>query len=188
MTIDAHQPLVLPTIGDKKDFDQNSGTLLERIVFNNRRLILIICAAISVFLGYEALNLKTNAAFDRMIPQAHPYIRNYFENKASLAGLGNALNIVVENAKGDVYDPEYVEVLRQTTETVMLLPGIDRSWMKSLWMPIVRYTEVTEDGYKGGPVMPDGFDGSPRQVGVLKDNVRKAGLVVRSWQPTNDQA
>ena len=49
--------------------------------------------------------------------------------------------------------------------------------MKSLWTPAVRWTEVTEEGFRGGPVMPDGFDGSPQSVEQLKQNIARSGIV-----------
>ena len=44
-------------------------------------------------------------------------------------------------------------------------------------MPVVRYTEVTEEGFSGGPVMPDTYDGSKQGVEQLRQNIMKAGLV-----------
>ena len=44
-------------------------------------------------------------------------------------------------------------------------------------MPAVRWTEVTEEGFRGGPVMPDTYDGSPQSVEQLKQNIARAGLV-----------
>ncbi len=49
--------------------------------------------------------------------------------------------------------------------------------MKSLWTPGVRWTEVTEEGFRGGPVMPDGYDGSPKSVEQLKENIARSGIV-----------
>ena len=47
----------------------------------------------------------------------------------------------------------------------MLLPGVARNQMKSLWTPTTRWVGVTEDGLEGGPVIPDGYDGSPKKPG-----------------------
>ena len=44
-------------------------------------------------------------------------------------------------------------------------------------MPVVRYNEVTEEGFAGGPVMPDTYDGSRESVERLRQNIMKAGLV-----------
>ena len=142
-------------------FDINSGSRLERLVFNRRRMVMIVCLVLTVLFGtLAALKLTLNASFEKMIPRGHPYIQNYLQNKADLRGLGNALRIVVENKKGDIYDPAYLDTLRKINDELVLTPGVDRAWVKSLWTPAVRWTEVTEEGFRGGPVMPDNYDGS----------------------------
>src|SRR5262249_55015125 len=60
---------------------------------------------------------------------------------------------------------------------LILTPGVDRAWVKSLWMPGVRWTEITEEGFRGGPVMPDNYDGSPAGVEQLKQNIARSGNV-----------
>jgi len=111
-----------------------------------------------------------------MIPQGQAYIQNYFKYKSDLRGLGNSLRIVVENPGGDVFDAAYLETLKQINDELAVTPGVDRAWVKSLWMPGVRWTEVTEEGFRGGPVMPPGFDGSAKSVEQLKQNVARAGI------------
>ncbi|WP_075790854.1 efflux RND transporter permease subunit [Massilia putida] len=166
----------LPVIQRVEDFDKQSGNWLERLIFNHRITVLVVCAAISLFLGWHATKLTVNASYARTIPQSHPFVKNYFDNLQSLKGMGNSLRIVVENTQGDIYDPEYLEVLKQINDRLFLTPGVDRAWMKSLWTPLVRWTEVSEEGYRGGPVMPDAYDGSPRAIEQLRNNVIRAGL------------
>lgn len=167
----------MPVVRDPADFDRQSGNILERFIFNNRVIFLVACLIATVLLGFAATRIHVNANFERMIPLGSPYIQNYLENKKELPGLGNTIRIVVENKKGDIYDPEYLEVLRKVNDTLYLIPGVDRSWMKSLWMPIVRWREVTEDGITGGAVMPANYNGSPATVEALRANVAKAGIV-----------
>jgi uncharacterized protein len=129
---------VYPVIVDIKDFDTSSGNLLERMIFNYRLLFLIGCAILTLVLGYSASKLVFNAGFDKMIPTHHPYIKNYMANRNDIRGLGNAVYIVVENTQGDIFDPEYLNLLMQINDEVFLLPGVDRAWMRSLWMAGVR--------------------------------------------------
>ena len=70
---------------------------------------------------------------------------------------------MVENPNGDIFDPKYQSTLKKIHDEVFLTPGVDRAWVKSLWAPGVRWTEVTEEGFRGGPVMPDNYDGSRRR-------------------------
>lgn len=165
----------MPVVSNWKDFDSGSGNLLERLIFNNRFWMVILCALITLVLGYfAATKLVLNASFEKMIPQSQPYIKNYLDNQKELRGLGNSIRVVVENTEGDIFDPKYLEVLKQINDELFLTPGVDRSWMKSLWTPGVRWAEVTEDGFQGGPVMPDNYDGSPQSVQSLKNNLARS--------------
>ena len=168
----------LPLPGALDSFDPHSGSRLERLVFNHRRAVIVLCAVITVLLGFlAATRLTLNASFERMLPVSHPYIKNYLDNRNELRGLGNSLRIVVENPNGDIYDPKYLETLRKINDELVLTPGVDRAWVKSLWSPAVRWTEVTEEGFRGGPVMPDNYDGSAAVTEQLRGNIARSGLV-----------
>ncbi|MFQ7898881.1 efflux RND transporter permease subunit [Stutzerimonas degradans] len=184
----SHMPTV-PTdlvIGDIKDFDRQSGTLAERVLFNNRLVIVCLCLFVTLVLGYQALGLSLNAAFEKMIPTSHPYIANFLENRKQLAGMGNTLRIAVEAKEGSIFDDEYLDTVRKLSDEVFLLPGVDRPYMKSLWAPAVRWTGVTEDGLDGGPVIPDDYDGSPASLEQVRINVERSGeigqLVAANYQ------
>ncbi len=168
----------MPVVRDLKDFDTTSGNMIERLVFNHRLWMIVVCALVTLALGYlGATRLALNASFEKMLPQGQPYIKNYLDNKAALRGLGNAVRVVVANPQGDIFDPRYLEVLKQVNDELFLTPGVDRAWMKSMWTPTVRWNEVTEEGFQGGPVMPDAYDGSQASVDQLKINIARSGIV-----------
>ena len=167
----------MPVVRDIRNFDRQSGNLLERLVFNHRSWLVISCIIVTVLLAFQATRLSVNAGFEKMLPQGHPYIQNYFEYQKDLRGLGNAIRVVVENVDGDIFDPDYLEVLKQVNDELFLMSGVDRAWMKSLWTPAVRWTEVTEEGFAGGPVMPDTYDGSSSSMDALKLNIARSGIV-----------
>ena len=170
----------MPVVGSLSDFNRKSGSALERLIFNNRLAVVIVCAVMTLALGWiAAAKLSLNASFEKMIPQSQPYIKNYLENRKELRGLGNALRIVVENLDGDIFDPKYQETLRKINDELILTAGVDRAWVKSLWTPSVRWTEVTEEGFRGGPVMPESYDGSPQATEQLRLNIARSGIVGR---------
>ena len=160
-----------------EEFDPRSGNVLERLIFNNRLAIVLICLLLTALLGSQARHLKVNASFEKTLAQSQPFIRNYLDNRNIARGLGNTVRIVVENKKGDIYDPEYLRTLREINDAVFLMPGVDRLFMKSLWTPSVRWTQITEEGYRGGAVMPQNYTGSSASLGQLKRNVMLAGIV-----------
>jgi uncharacterized protein len=167
----------MPVIRIRKEFESKSGSRLERLVFNHRLWIVVLCAILTAILGFAATKSTVSASYERMMPQSSPFIRNYLANIDSLRGLGNSVRIVVENRKGSIYDPQYLKTLRAINDKAYLIPGVDRSFVKSLWMPVVRWTEVTEEGFQGGPVMPDSYDGSAASIRQLQGNVARAGIV-----------
>src|SRR5471032_50785 len=178
MDMRCNGPEQMPVVQELAHFDRRSGNWLERLVFNNRMAMVVLCAVATVVLGWLAgTRLSLNASFEKMLPQGQPYIQNYLQHKPALRGLGNALRVVVENPQGDIFDPRYLESLKQVNDALFLTPGVDRAWMKSMWTPSVRWTEVTEEGFQGGPVMPDGYDGSARSVEQLKINISRSGIV-----------
>ncbi|MFJ4290717.1 RND family transporter [Cupriavidus sp. NPDC089707] len=166
-----------PVVRDLEQFDRTSGSLVERLLFNHRLVVVTLCLLITAVLGFQATRLTLGASFEKMIPAHHPYIANYLAHKADLAGMGNVVRIAVENTQGTIYDAEYLETLRKINDDAFLLPGVDRPFMKSLWTPAVRWIGVTEDGLDGGPVIGDSYDGSPEAMRGLRANVERSGEI-----------
>ena len=162
---------------DLTQFDRSSGSLIERLLFNHRLLVMIACALVTLVLGWQATRLSINASFEKTIPAHHPYIENYLANQAELTGLGNAVRIAVDNPRGSIYDRAYHDIPRQLSEEVFLLPGVARNQMKSLWTPGTRWVGVTEDGLEGGPVIPDGYDGGAASLAQLQANIARSGEI-----------
>lgn len=167
----------VPVIRDLTSFDRASGSRLERVLFNNRKLVLLLCLLVTILLGWQSTKLKLSASFEKTIPTTHPFIVNFLEHQNELQGLGNAVRIAVENPKGTIYDARYLDTLREINDELFLIPGVARQDMKSLWTPSTRWTGVTEDGLEGGPVIPDGYDGSSQSLRRLQANIARSGEV-----------
>jgi predicted RND superfamily exporter protein len=167
----------MAVIADPIAFDERSGSLLERLVFNNRIWVMLLCLALTIFCVTQLRHLGVSASFEKMLPHDHPYITNYLENRDQLRGLGDSIRVVVENPNGEIFDSEYLKILAKINDEIFLIPGIDRAWMKSIWTPVVRWTEVTEEGFTGGPVMPNDFNGSAESIRKLRVNIGRAGVV-----------
>ena len=129
-------------------------TRLEQLIFNNRKTVIGICMVVSVFLFWQATLVRPFTSFEKMIPLGHPFVQNMMEHRNDLATLGNTVRISVEAKQGDIFSKEYMETLRQINDEVFYISGVDRSGLKSLWSPSVRWTEVTEEGFAGGEVIP----------------------------------
>jgi predicted RND superfamily exporter protein len=167
----------MAVIKDLKDFDGRSGSLLEQLIFNSRVLIIASCVLITLFLGLQLRDLKISASYEKMLPHGQEYIRNFLDNRSELRGLGDSVRIVVEARDGDIFNAEYLAELAKINDEIFILQGVDRPWMKSIFTPVVRWTEVTEEGFTGGPVLPNDYDGSARSIEDLRINIGRADAV-----------
>nr|ART38641.1 G498 [uncultured bacterium] len=166
-----------PVIGHVEDFDTASGWWLERLLFNHRLWVLLICALVTGVLAWQAASLSLGAAYLKMVPAHHPYISKYLEHADALRGSANTVSIAVAQRAGTIYDAAYLDVLRRISDEVFLLPGIDRPFMKSLWTPATRWLAVTADGMEGGPVIPDDYAADAASVARVELNVRRSGEI-----------
>ena len=158
---------------------QTHAGLLERLIFNNRPVVILLCLLATLLLAWQASQIRPSTSFEKMIPLEHPYIQNMLEYRDDLANLGNTVRIAVAVKQGDIFDAQYMETLRQIHDEVFYIPGVDRSALKSLWSPSVRWTEVTEEGFDGGEVIPQSYDGSQASLDELRSNILKSGQVGR---------
>ncbi|TXD74118.1 MMPL family transporter, partial [Mitsuaria sp. TWR114] len=166
-----------PVVTRLDDFDTRSGSWAERLLFNHRPWVMLLCLLATLWLGQQALRLTLNASFEKTIPTQHPYIVNYLTHKGDLGGQGNALRIVVEARQGTIYDKRYLDTLQKISDEVYLMPGVDRPFMKSLWTANTRWVAVTEEGLDGNTVMGDSYDGSPEALAEVRANVERSGEI-----------
>ncbi len=179
----SHGTNLSPVIADIADFDRNSGTWVERLLFNNRPIILLLCLALTLCLGFEATKTKLNASYDSMIPMGHPFIVNYFKHYNDLQSQENAIRIAVTADKGGIVDAHYLTVLQHLNDEVYLLPGVNRPYMTSLWTSNTRWVAVTPDGLSSGPVISDQFSGSPADLAVVRKNIQESGQIGQLVSP-----
>jgi predicted RND superfamily exporter protein len=152
-------------------------SVVERFIYGKRLWVLLAFLLVTVYLVSAAIKVRPDASFEKMVPVKHPYIAAYLERKDELTGLGNAVRIAVETTKGDIFSAEYMDTLRKISDEVFFIPGVQRSGVKSLWTPNVRWGEVTEEGFTGGTVVPDDYDSSDESLRQVRTNIMKSGQV-----------
>ncbi|SMC92535.1 hypothetical protein SAMN02746065_11573 [Desulfocicer vacuolatum DSM 3385] len=157
--------------------EQDKVPFIERLVFGNRLLVVLIFTALTVYFGFHMMKLRPVASFERMIPVYHEFIKNAYNHSDDLKGLANTVRVVVETTEDDIFTKDYMLTLRDIHDAVFFVNGVDRQNLQSLWASAVRYTEVTEEGFEGGTVMPNKFDGSPEALNELRNNIFRSGRI-----------
>jgi predicted RND superfamily exporter protein len=172
----------LPVL-DGGRFDPQSGSIAERLLFNHRFVVIVLCALATLLLGWQCGRLQLNASFERMIPRQHPYVVNFLAHMRDVHGAANVVRVVVETRSGTIFNPAYLQLLQQLSDELYMLPGVDRPRMKSLWTPNTRWIAVTEDGLEGGPLIPATYDGSSGTLQLLRENLERSGEIGRLVAP-----
>ncbi len=160
---------------------------IEPLIYARRALTMGILLVITVFLAWQASQIKRDAGFDKSIPLEHPYMKVYKQYQAQFGGANTVLVALIQK-DGDIYNKDFLAKLKQLTDAVFFLPGIDRSQVHSLFTPDVRFIEVVEGGFYGANVMPSEYsvdDPSPEMIEKVRVNVSKANIIGRFV--TNDQ-
>ena len=156
-----------------------SEPFLEKLLFSARPVVLAILAILTLVFAYGLTQIKLDSSIEKYIPLQHQFIKNYLVHKEELgSGLSN-IKLSVETKGGDIFTKEYMATLQRINDEIFFIKGVDRSAMKSLWTPNVRWMEVTEEGFQGGPIIPATYDGSKESLDQLRQNVLKSGQVGR---------
>ena len=151
---------------------------LADLIFGRRFLVLGLIGAITAFLGISAAMLKVDAGFEKQLPTKHPYIQTFLKYQDEFGG-ANRLLIAVTAKNGDMFTPEFFATLKQVTDAVFFLPGVNRSTVTSIFTPNVRFVEIVEGGFSGGNVVPAEFQPTPEMLADVRQNILKSGQVGR---------
>lgn len=163
----------------KNPFTQeNILAVIEPLVYGKRMLMLAILVVLTAYLGWEASKTHVDAGFEKSIPLSHPYMKVLKKYQSDFGG-GNTVLVALLNENGDIYNEKFLETLKNATDEVFFLPGIDRSKVTSIFTPNVRYIEVVEGGFSGGNVIPAEYAPRPEMFELVKSNVGKAGIIGR---------
>lgn len=153
-------------------------TLLQNIIFNNKKIILFILTVLTVFMGYNASKLKVDAGFKKQLPLEHEYMKTFMDYESEFGG-ANRLLIAVMAKDGDMFNPSFFKTLEAVTDDVFSIKGVSPASVTSIFTPNVRFVEVVEDGFAGGNVIPSDFSPTLEMFEVVKGNIVKAGVVGR---------
>ena len=181
-------------LGNSGSGDTAFHRALERVIFNNRGIVMVFFAIVTVAMAFFASQLRVDAGFMKQIPREHPYMSTFVEYMAEFGGANRVLVAVVAK-DGDIFDQQYMATLENVTKDVMAMEATDDARVRSLFTPNTRFVEVVEDGFAGGNVIPDtfspnveGYTASPEDFDRIRGNIVKANilgrLVARDWSAT----
>ena len=114
----------------------------------------------TMFFGWSASNVKLDPGFLKLIPIKHPYMKTMMEYMKDFSDANTLLVNLRWKGEGDIYNKPFMDAMQKATDDVFFIPGINRTQVSSIFTPSTYYIEITEDGFKGEPVVPARFSGT----------------------------
>lgn len=158
---------------------------LEALVFNNRVLILVVFAAITLASIWLAAQLRVDAGFKKQIPLEHEYMRTFLDWEREFGGANRVL-VAVMDRSGNMFNANFMQTMEAITNEIVAIEEVDDARVRSIFTPNVRFVEVVEDGFAGGNVIPadfapstPGFAPTQAQFDTIRANIVKANAVGR---------
>ncbi|MCY1265833.1 efflux transporter, putative, hydrophobe/amphiphile efflux-3 family [compost metagenome] len=163
---------------DRQHFSRGLVGRVSYWIFHFRRPLLAFFILVTIALAFSATRLRVEAGFSKMIPLQHEYMQSFLKYQDDFGGANKVL-LALKSEKGDIFTPGFMDSLRQVTEEVFYVRGVERSSVTSLFTANVRYNEVMEDGFRGGNIVAADFSGTPEQLGAVRENVLKSDWIGR---------
>lgn len=150
---------------------------IARLLIQWRRPLGALFFLLTLLFSYTALQTRFDPGFTKLIPMKHEYMQAFMEHSAKFTGANRIMVSLQWNGEGDIYNPEFLARLRSATDEVFFTPGVNRTTVRSLFSPEVRYLEVTEFGFMGDVVIPSRFTADKAGLDKVRSNVAKSGQV-----------
>jgi hypothetical protein len=151
---------------------------VEQWLFRHRARFLVLFLVLTALLLGFAAQTKVDARFEKQLPLGHEYIQKFREYESEFGGANRViLAMIVE--EGEIFNEDYFNKLDSLTKDVYAMPGVDQASVTSLFTPNVRFTEVVEDGFTGGNVVPSDFENTQQDLAKVKENVLKSNYMGR---------
>ena len=151
---------------------------VDRLVFGRRAATLAVFAAATLAFAWLASGLRVDAGFTKLLPVEHEYMQTFLEYRDDFGG-ADRVAVALIAREGDMFTPEFFDRLRDVTDAVFFLPGVDRTQVYSVFTPNVRYVEAVEDGLASGDVLPANFAPTAEGFARVRENILKAGILGR---------
>jgi predicted RND superfamily exporter protein len=157
------------------------------VLIGNYKRVIAVFAVIAALLVPSALNIRLDPGYSKSVPENHPYTKT-FQMYQKVFGGGNEVIIALSRRPDDgrtaIEDPKFLEVLSKVTDEIFFLPGVNRPSVRSIFTPNVHFVAVTEEGFRGGNIVPSQMRARPGELDAselreIRENLFKSDEVGR---------
>jgi predicted RND superfamily exporter protein len=139
-------------------------------IIEKRVLILVVISLISIYFVYEVKDLKVHTNFADLLPQKHEYIKVHNSIRSRFGG-ANTVVMVFQVKDGDIFNPTTLQKIKDITEELYLIPGVDRFKILSIAVNFLVDMVITSGGFDFMPLMFPDVPQTPEEIQSLREKV-----------------
>lgn len=143
-------------------------SLLRRFVdfcIDRRGLVVAVVGVLTILMLFFAARVRIGTNFADLLPAGHPYVAVHNKFKATY-GSSNAVTIVVESEKGDIFRTDLLQRLRTATLDLRSVDGVNPEQIISLASRKLIDVRTSTEGIETRPLM---FPNVPTDQAGLED-------------------
>ena len=143
---------------------------LARRIIDHRIAVIIILSALSIFFAWEMRGLKIKSDLNDLLPQNHPFIKIHKQYEEQL-GSPFKVFLMMAVKKGDIYNSQTLRKIKDITDALDLIPGVNHDQIYSLSSRKVKKITVTQEGIFAEDMMPE-VPETVEKLALFRETVR----------------
>lgn len=137
----------------------------------HRILVLVVIVAVTVVLGYFALQLRVTTMFEDLLPR-HPYMETHNQFKRRFGGENLVQVLIKTKAKeGDVFQPGVLRKIREITRGLRKVDAVNPYTIFSLTSSKLRRIQASTQKIISKPFIQDEIPTDPNELADLRESV-----------------
>lgn len=170
-------PNNIPPLGDS--FTDKILKAVEPVVYHHRHITHVILLILTAFFTYQTLQVRPDAGFEKSVPQTHEFMKVRAKWRQYFGGGNKMMVALIQQDGGEIYNEKTLTALKNLTDDIQFIRGVDRARTASLFTPSTRYIEVVEGGLAGADVVPRDYVPNEANFQRVRQNTGKAGIIGR---------
>ncbi len=166
---------------------KTGGQRIANFVIGWRFSILMAVIAITLFFAYQITKLRVFTDFGDLLPQSHPYVKIHNKFREIFGG-ANLLLISVEVKTETIFNKETLGKIKEISEELVKIPGVDRYKILSIAQRKVKDLKVTDWGIETTAIMYPHLPKNDAEMEKLKRAIYSNDLIYGSLVSMDSKA
>ena len=145
-------------------------------VLRHRVPVLAAIVGFTAVMGYLAAQIEVKTVFSDLLPRNHPYVEVNNQFKQTFGG-SNMVSIMLEVEQGDVFNMTVLSKVRQITQELQKVEGVDTYQIASLASKKMKEVRASTEGIESRPLMWPGLPKDAAEIATLREAVLNNPLV-----------